>query len=257
MREGLGFVRGDRVRVTNDYQALSAACRENEGVADDSRIRYCVGQIVTIQSIYTGKRCVTINFDVLMGPERYQSASIPAEFAKKVDEGTSSSSAAPAPAPPPAPAPAPSWGGGGGGGGGGGAGDETQLPLSETLSGAELRRRCGEANVPTYGAREQMVARIRGAAATALEPEATSASKQRASDRAPPAMKAADRGLGDGLERRVFVPFGFLISLFVQTCTPPQVYKTAGSLPISYGFAGPRMIAQGAFKPSPFTKKQE
>ena len=32
-------------------------------------------------------------------------------------------------------------------------------------------------------------------------PEAASASKQWASDRAPPAMKAADRGLGDGLER--------------------------------------------------------
>ena len=39
-------------------------------------------------------------------------------------------------------------------------------------------------------------------ATTLPPPEAASASKQRASARAPPAMKAADRGLGDGLERR-------------------------------------------------------
>ena len=58
----------------------------------------------------------------------------------------------------------------------------------------------------------------------------------------------------------LFAPFGIMglvLSLFVQTCTPPQMFKPVGSLPISCGFAGPRMIAQGAFKPSPFTKKQE
>ena len=71
---------------------------------------------------------------------------------------------------------------GGGGGGGGSCGDETQLPLSENLSGAELRRRCGEANVPTYGTREQMVAWIRGADADCKMPEPESDREDNDSD---------------------------------------------------------------------------
>ena len=73
-------------------------------------------------------------------------------FARLADGGGGGGGSPVAPAPAPAPAPS--------GGSGGGAVDETQMPLSTNLSGAELRRRCVEANVPTSGNKDQMFARL-------------------------------------------------------------------------------------------------